>query len=195
MASLNSSASSGYSAAYARMRAFQASCASRGAGDTGGKAGLRFGAHMERLRGIEAEPRLHERDLIGAEGAAVASRLALLVWRPVADRGAHDDEGGPGGLGLGLADRAVDGLDVRIALFDAQHLPAEGIEAAGDIFGERERTWGHRARCRWSRRGRSACPGRDDLRAMRLRTRCLPSCRRRRAGRRCNGRRRCGRVC
>ena len=76
-------------------------------------------------------------DLFLAERAAVRLGRAGLVRRAVPDRRVHDDDRGPALSRAPPPDRAVDRVQIRVAVLDVQDLPAVGLVAAADVLGER----------------------------------------------------------
>ncbi len=100
------------------------------------------GGHLEGLVGVEAEHLLGRRDLVVAERGAVALAGVLQGRRGPGDDGAQDDEAGPVGDRLGLADRGVQRRDVLGVLrlvvgpVDGLHVPAVGLVAQGDVLGQ-----------------------------------------------------------
>ncbi len=91
---------------------------------------------MEGIRPFPAQVLLGERDFLGPERAAVRRARAGLVRRPVADRRPHGDDRGALLLADGRLDRAVDAVDVGVAVLDAQGLPAVGRVTGQDVLGE-----------------------------------------------------------
>ena len=78
---------------------------------------------------------LGEPDLVVAQRLAMGRGGVVLVRRAVADVAVEDDQRRPA---LGLAEdreRVLDALEV-VGVADAQHVPAVGEEARGDILGE-----------------------------------------------------------
>ena len=81
------------------------------------------------------QPLAGARNLVRAEGRAVARGSPRLRRRAVADHRAAFDHRGPG-LGLGRSDRLCHCLG--IVAVDALRMPAGGIEARSRVVGERE---------------------------------------------------------
>ena len=91
---------------------------------------------VERFGPLPAERLLGQRHFLDAERAAVRGRSPGLVRRAVPDRRAHGDDRRPVFLRDGRPNRRVDGVEVRVAVLDAQHLPAVRLVAAQDVLGE-----------------------------------------------------------
>ena len=96
---------------------------------------------VEGLGPLPAERLLGERHFLHSERAAVRGRGPGLVRGPVSDRRPHGDDRGPLLLRDGGPDRRVDGIQIRVAVLDAQHLPAVRLVPAQDVFREGLRGW------------------------------------------------------
>ncbi|GBD29531.1 hypothetical protein HRbin32_00621 [bacterium HR32] len=93
--------------------------------------------YHERLRVRPAQVLFGTPDLVLAQRRSVRLEPALLARTAEGDAGADDHEGRPPALFPGLPDGGVHGLQV-VAVRHLLHVPAQGLEPAPDVLGERE---------------------------------------------------------
>jgi hypothetical protein len=89
----------------------------------------------EALGRIEAEALLDTLDVVGFERVTVDTAGTLELGTKT-DGGCQADHGGLVLNGLGLLDSSLDALEVVVTVLDPNDVPAVGLKALSDIFGE-----------------------------------------------------------
>lgn len=108
----------------------------------GSAAGSGFGVvlihlagHVEFLLGIHTELNLDVHDVVGLQRRTVHS-VGTLELGAEADGGGELNDGGLVFNGFGFGDGRLDGRKIIIAVLDVDAVPAVGVEAFQDVFGE-----------------------------------------------------------